>query len=434
MISLLDLPNELLSEIADGLQGKYRNDHLRSLSLVCSRFRDIAQEKLLCEPKFKLGHIHGYLWGLGRHPTLQHKVRRLEIFSSGEGRVVDPFTEYRNSFLIGTGAYNSVKCPPELSQDKFFLRKCSEVINYVYGTKQPSSQPHLAKHVEAWNYALHSDVVAALLGILLAILPNLKELYLGATWLMDFPIFRGILHSEAPSYHPRNWKHSWLNNVFDQLKPRLEILEFPTDFGSFTFGRLTRTPFDFRSFPSLKSLSVPMCSLHWCESFHTPPADPKYIFPPTLELLRISECDEDTTNFMNEVCLAKKKGHLPNLTSVELYFICDLDDIKIGCQNSRCPDPVHEVPKMFRDANMGLYLWFPGIFWYTPEVGGTPWSWAEEGQLNETEVKRYGEPDWTWIGPMEWRWDAQGDVEMLDAYSNRVVVSVPRLPSAREVL
>lgn len=416
MTSLLDLPNELILGVVDKIQGRYRNRDLQSLSLVCKRFQDVAQERLLCEPMLKLTHIQIYLWELGHRPTLQHKVQRLEIFSSNKNRELEHIFRAPTATRPGQSVkYPAQRCPSRLHHYVGLLPKCSEIINYIHSPSQEIQFPHTARHREAWQKALKSDIVAALFGILLVILPNLKELYLGATWLMDFPVFRSILHSEAWFCIPQSWEHDWLNKVFNLLKDRLEVLEFPTNLEMFWFRRLTRTPFDFRSFPKLRYLSVPMAALHWCGASRVPPAKPERVFPPTLELLRISECNEYTPNFMNEVCSSKKKNRLPDLAWVELYFIRDLGEIQAKCQIRRCPDPVHDVRRMFHDAKIGLYLWFPGSRWSTPEVGGTPWSRAEKKDLNETELEKYGEPDWISAGSMEWRWDVQGDVEMLDA-------------------
>ncbi|KAF2184165.1 hypothetical protein K469DRAFT_751193 [Zopfia rhizophila CBS 207.26] len=81
----------------------------------------------------------------------------------------------------------------------------------------------------------HHDVIQAVLGILLVILPNLKELYLAENWLMYFPIFEDALSEDIYYMSPSRWDHPFLVDILHRLYPKLEVLEFPTDLAGLRF-------------------------------------------------------------------------------------------------------------------------------------------------------------------------------------------------------
>jgi hypothetical protein len=59
--TIFDLPHELLLHIGAQFTHLKRNRDLASLSLVCKKWRIIAQEWLLKEPRFNLTYIDKYL-------------------------------------------------------------------------------------------------------------------------------------------------------------------------------------------------------------------------------------------------------------------------------------------------------------------------------------------------------------------------------------
>jgi hypothetical protein len=87
-----------------------------------------------------------------------------------------------------------------------------------------------------------------------------------------------------------------MRSVLRIMKANLHSLEFPANFTDLDFLRRTAV-FNFRAFSHLRYISVPMHALQW----HTVgrrvprPADPRLIFPPTLELLRITGFRELTS-------------------------------------------------------------------------------------------------------------------------------------------
>jgi hypothetical protein len=384
-------------------------------------------------PSLQLRHIDRYLWELGHHANLIPKIRKLEIFSSSEGRVkkreVRP--ESRPSIQIlwdltvpaggrhtprfyvlktRVGVYGlpcedaeypavsalQIQNSASFSRDSLF-EKCLEVIDEFY-TLDPSRELSCAQ----WKAALKSDTVQGLLAMLLFILPNLKELYIGAAWLMDFPMF-SELTPEDLLYSPGEWRHDWMGEILTTLKEKLEVLEFPAGSEGMRFQRRSSAIFDFRSFKMLRYISVPMHALQWCWRGTTP--DPADVFPPTLELLRISECASRTANFMNELCLSKKKGFFPNLRCVELYFLLDKDIVAKLCESARRPDITQDVRNMCISADLELYIFFParGYQLTTEGWGSTPWTLLED----------------VWYGrPYAQRWDADGDVVMAE-YTRR---------------
>jgi hypothetical protein len=60
-----DLPDELLLNIGAHFTNLNRNRDLRNLALTSKKWKPIAQEWLLIEPRFNLTFIDGYMWEMG---------------------------------------------------------------------------------------------------------------------------------------------------------------------------------------------------------------------------------------------------------------------------------------------------------------------------------------------------------------------------------
>ncbi|KAF2714504.1 hypothetical protein K504DRAFT_496432 [Pleomassaria siparia CBS 279.74] len=425
MPQLSDLPTEILLEIAAYLDDSTRNRCLRALALTASVFRPIAQEMLLCAPSFHITYIHDYMWQLGHYPGFERKIKKLEILSSSEGRGV------KDSRGIPAFAYPATQCgdfmhgvffcclvlsyapadtssPPVVFENgrRKFKQKCQEVARYFAGNQLDMLR---------WWGALDDDIVAALVGVLLVSLPSLEELYLGASWLMDFPFFSGTLNPMITyRWMPWGWRHNWLTAaLLPNLCPRLKVLEFPSDLDNFCFYRLQRVRaiFDFRSFVCLTRLTVSMKALHW-DNLRPAPADPTTVLPSTIKLLRISECSELTANFTNQLCLSKKKGQFPQLELVELFYTHSLEKVKYRALDGGHPDPVKDVKKMFMDAELQLYLYFPvsRLRVTTPDTR-TPWNARDEGRLGQLDA--IVSPRAAHLfRPFEMDLDRDGDVKM----------------------
>jgi hypothetical protein len=278
------------------------------------------------------------------------------------------------------------------------------------------------RHEKEWMTALAKDVVPSLFGALICVLPNLKELRLGDAWLLDFPLFANTL-SPAAKVHvmlPTEWRHHFLAGALASTLGNLKVLEIPADMTAMHFHPHINACFDFRRFQQLEEVSLTMRALQGSR-YRGPPANPTEIFPETLEVLRISEASCYTVNFLNQLCLARKQDRLPQLRRVEIYHIEDFDKVCEDADKMRFPHPVNDVRTMCRDAELGIYLYFPPVSMKTWESGGgTPWRMKTEAQ-----VLIIGEAT-CWIkdagvfgvlpqrlGRVELEWDKDGDAVML---------------------
>ncbi|KAF1848730.1 uncharacterized protein K460DRAFT_275792 [Cucurbitaria berberidis CBS 394.84] len=401
------LPDELLLNICAQFTDLNRNRDLASLALISQRWRPIAQEWLLKEPQFNLTYIDQYIWGLGHHPHLQGQVRSLEIWSKSEDRIQRD--EYGRSIKV----YKAIKAPKRLRRREGLMERCAAVVAHFAQGKEQEDQ---------WLDALRDDVVPALFGVLLCILPNLEELKLGSAWLMDFPLFSIIRSREAIARFtlPIDWKHDFLTGALTAVLPRLRYLEVPTDMTSIYFPSRITSLFDFRAFTGLKELGITMKALSGFGIAMRAPPDPKDIFPATLEVLRISEASDATANVLNELCLAKKASHFPSLRRVEVYHLDSTKWTKTTARLNHSPHPIEDVRVMFKDAGLELYLYFPPWGLRTWESGGTPWRLKKE-----LDALRRAE-SWCYLKGMgafgvvevqfpyfEAEWDSDGDAVMI---------------------
>ncbi|KAF2822853.1 hypothetical protein CC86DRAFT_385050 [Ophiobolus disseminans] len=371
--TLDDLPDELWLCIAAQFTHLSRNGDLASLALVSKRWRPIAQEWLLKEPCFKLTHIDKYLWEIGHRDHLLPQIRTLEIHSSSEGRI------QRDTNGMPKREYTAVSSPAFPLWELKFVEKCQEVIAHLADDK---------RNERRWSNALAEDVVPALFGVLLCTLPNLRELILGDCWLMDMPIFASMVSPDINGASPHLWHHTYLNSVLATLLPKLEVLDVPADMSSLWFSSRAATIFDFRGFQSLRKVGITMKALWWCPRMYRSPPDPRELFPPTLEVLKISEATEYTPMFLSNLCTAKKGRHFPKLRRVEVYYMEDLQAMKDSVSYLRYPNAVDFVQQMFRDAELGLYVFFPEWQSRTWELGGSPWILKKESFAFETARRR----------------------------------------------
>jgi hypothetical protein len=98
--------------------------------------------------------------------------------------------------------YPVLECPPELKSQTEFMEKCKEFIDY-YAPKDDTLEDEGLNSF--WKEALEADIMQTHLGVLLCALPNLKELYLGASWLMDFPMFGSVATRQRRPWAPVDW-------------------------------------------------------------------------------------------------------------------------------------------------------------------------------------------------------------------------------------
>lgn len=401
------LSNEILINIVASFTHFYRNGDLAALALVNKRFRPIAQEWLLKAPRFSLTHIDKYLWELGHHAHLLPQIRVLEIHSASDNRI------QKDERGMPKREYTPVPRPVEPPWSEKFVEKCEEVIR-CSGKDE--------KNVRRWSKCLEEDCIPALLGILLCTLPNLEELLLGDTWLMDMPIFASMCSPDvyASGLGPREWRHGYLKDVLDTLAPRLRVLEVPTDMSSLWFSHRTGTVWDFRRFENLKDVGLTMRALWWSPRRGRTPPDPREVFGPRVEVLRITEATLFTSSFLNMLCTAKKGGHYPRLRRVELYYMEPRKEVEGMACLFRTTCPVEGVQRMFREAEIEIYVYFPEWALRTWEVGSVPWRLRDEkGLFEQAQWRAYKKV----TGPFgllddfydvfEAEWDADGDAVML---------------------
>ncbi|KAH5301855.1 hypothetical protein HBI67_029710 [Parastagonospora nodorum] len=423
--SIYDLPTELLFQIGAHFTHNDRNQDLLQLSLVSKRWRNIAQEWLIKAPRFKLTHVDKYISQLMRHERLQPQVTSLEICSLSEHRIP------RNQYGLAIRLYHPTRAP--VGADPDFIARCESIINTAYCQQIRIGSTDALQ----WKVAMRQDCLPALLTVLVSMLPNLRELKLGNTWLMDFPIFSTMLSPDvvASSMIPSPWLHPWLEGIKDTLRPKLAVLNVPADMSCLHFSRQANTVFEFRRFTALRELAITSralcpvlfvlivdnCGLSGPHQFAPP--DPRELFPPSLQVLRVSEADPQTHRFVEHLCKAKMGGHLPALRRIEVYHM--LSNKRVLAANpafaNRDWDPTLYLQKSCRDAELALYVYVPDYEMATWILGRSPWLLREE---HDIFAKIAHDAFWKAIGhfaimdegarsiPYEAEWDSDGDLVM----------------------
>ncbi|RAR10727.1 hypothetical protein DDE82_001118 [Stemphylium lycopersici] len=416
------LPNELLLNIAAQITHLDRNWDLANLALVSKRWRAVAQEWLLKEPRFHVHFMQRYMCEVRKRQELLVQVKTVEIWSNSqelkERQKNHSERKHGSSSAIRPKSYLSISAPECMTRDADFMETCTEII------ERKSSN---AEDQEDWNSALETDVIPSLFSVLLCMLPNLRELKLSDAWMIDFPFLTTALSASATQniIMPLDWagKRGYQSDAIAALFTRLTVLEIPTDMTAMCFSRGIAMPFDFRNFSNLREVAITMraISLFIPLGTHAGPIDPREMFPKTLELLRITEASYATANFLNQTCLSKKTGHFPHVRRVEVYHMESLNDTVAESEEARCPHPVKDVHIMCADAEIALYLYFPPWIMKSWESGGgAPWRLkAESERLRRAEQKCYDidmEPfDMKYVmwDRFEAEWDADGDLVMV---------------------
>ncbi|KNG46391.1 hypothetical protein TW65_87031 [Stemphylium lycopersici] len=402
------LPNELLLNIAAQITHLDRNWDLANLALVSKRWRAVAQEWLLKEPRFHVHFMQRYMCEVRKRQELLVQVKTVEIWSNSqelkERQKNHSERKHGSTSAIRPKSYLSISAPECMTRDADFMETCTEIIERK-----------------------KTDVIPALFSVLLCMLPNLRELKLSDAWMIDFPFLTTALSASATQniIMPLDWagKRGYQSDAIAALFTRLTVLEIPTDMTAMCFSRGIAMPFDFRNFSNLREVAITMraISLFIPLGTHAGPIDPREMFPKTLELLRITEASYATANFLNQTCLSKKTGHFPQVRRVEVYHMESLNDTVAESEEARCPHPVKDVHIMCADAEIALYLYFPPWIMKSWESGGgAPWRLkAESKRLRRAEQKCYDidmEPfdvKYVMWDRFEAEWDADGDLVMV---------------------
>ncbi|KAH9869481.1 hypothetical protein IAQ61_006687 [Plenodomus lingam] len=291
-----------------------------------------GKEWLLKEPCFNLAWIDLYLWQLRSRPELIKQVHTLDIWSRSNGRVT---RDERNRICH---EYPKIKAATVLENTRFLPHFLSVLKN--------AKDERVISQIE-------EDVLPLLFCYLVVSLPGLRERKLGGAWLMDFPIFEcGLSSALGRMYLPGDWRNSFSLSTYKNLLSQLTVLDVPADMTAMHFAQSARTVFDSSAYPCEPSKN----------SRTRLPAKPHKIFPPTLQILRISEASQTTPHFLCQLAIAKKYGsHLPALVRVEAYFE---SRYKAYCHNASSRSPARRIihiPKLFKDAHIALLLYFPPL-------------------------------------------------------------------------
>ncbi|CAE6998800.1 hypothetical protein CFE70_000739 [Pyrenophora teres f. teres 0-1] len=410
--TLNDFPDEIFLRIGAQFTGVSLNRDLANLALVSPRWRMVAQEWLLKEPRFNITYIYKYMCELGHRPKLTGRVKKLEIWSTSEGRIA-----YDDDYPPKLLGYQPVKAPKEMTSAFEFMTQCRAIVKHFALNETDR---------DMWMRALDEDVIPALFGILLCTLPNLKELRLGYGWLMDFPIFSNMLATED-RFIPKTWMRGFLAGPLELLYSRLAVLEVPADMKTLDVFR-TCTVFDFRPFQQLTEVGITMEALSHDYISLGEPSDPREVLPPTMKVLRISEATIHIAWFLKDLCRAKIDDHFPSLRRVEVYYM-DMSNDRTRDGKQRSLLFTKYLQKIFEIAELELYLYFPK-WWMikTWEIGGTPWRLQEERLLPVAELLVFQQsPEALGITfeqdilqdivreypPLEAEWDRDGDAVMM---------------------
>ncbi|KAF9701331.1 hypothetical protein EKO04_000994 [Ascochyta lentis] len=395
-----ELPTEILHLIASHITSLSRAKDLANLSLVSQRWRSIAQEALLTTPVFDILLIHQYTLQLLYHPEARLRVRTLEIRSKSRRQIVH---------LQGgrtMDQYAPITASDTVLQREHFTPYYLKIIELFTESERDRKN---------WAVALTRDGLPALLGILICILPNLKEFKCGNGWLMDFALLTMSMHNEQQIW-PTRPSVDFLSKPLEILKTQIEVLEMPANMSGMIYRPRDSAIFDFRGFTRLRDLGLSFSVLCGFPVVHQTLPSPKFIFPPTLEILRISEGLYNVTDFLSLLFLDKKRGFFPELYRIEVFFEDDIEYIVSEARVNRVLDPILHLPRMAADAEVELYMYFPHYSLHTWKIGGTPWRLKQEGlevlQIAEDQAYFYtlGYTPFGFATDMEWEHD--GDVVM----------------------
>jgi hypothetical protein len=197
---LLSLPNEVILAILNQLPPlpRPRQKTLLALTATCKRIRPLARDQLLVQPVIDVHHVHLLVQNYLRYPELVNRANSLE-FSVDQQQVV-PLGE--------PNFYLTLKLVP----DKACVEACYHFIKTTAISQKGKSD---------WIRDISRRYQRAYVGILLVMLPNLKELLLGTALVSHFGILVSLFHM--------NDKHDneYVREVFEAMTSQLQCLETP---------------------------------------------------------------------------------------------------------------------------------------------------------------------------------------------------------------
>ncbi|KAF2797180.1 hypothetical protein K505DRAFT_322742 [Melanomma pulvis-pyrius CBS 109.77] len=310
---ILTVPDEILLAILFRIQGLPRDKtkDLISLSIVCKRFRQVALDQLLLNPSVQLWNVPGLVRMYFKHPRLAAKVRALEIKTPIEALRLGQPIEAED--LAEAGYFFAA---PKL--DAGLIRSCNLFIERFDITTENKHQwvEHLQKD---------RDYVYAFQALLVVMLPNLKNVFLGFNALSNYPILGSVSfgpNGPSCSEHPQHllrwkpWTYNYLKDISSIIMAKLCWLELPYASSSCAGHQTTEPDFDFTRHTSLTQLSICASLLSDLNGAVKPPTR---MLPTTLEVLTITSSPVDQLATFLELLVSTPKNLFPALGRVELY-------------------------------------------------------------------------------------------------------------------
>lgn len=320
--SLVRLPNELLLSIIDYLPYLPRNrrTELLTLSTTCKRLHNLATSLLLTTPYVNLTNTRRLVDSYIARPDLALKVCSLELYARDD--VTAPDTN---------------PAQPHAQKNKNPIRKNKQLWKAYTGLVRSTS---ISTNAQArWKLAIEHEDKKAWIGLLLAVLPNLKTLYLGGVPLRFFEKIDPLC---GVGYKIRNCtcefhqaKPSYLCDLFIATAPRLSTLELPFA----TYRECWDMEWPLVNYTGLTHLIANIDKLGVYPNDGRPFSERFVVLPPTLQKLSI-HCDDELEIVRILECITSRQstGDSPDFKNLEVYVVSHCPSTKFGEGFSAHPD------------------------------------------------------------------------------------------------
>jgi hypothetical protein len=367
--SILDLPHELLLPIAEHLIVEPRYDRspygdLTALATAHRHFTNVVRSTIhsLETPSVPLPKAHALFRTLRDFPMWAIRFKSIEItnYASPEGRpgnyggsengcIAFPKDnawerKLRRKLRDGGLAYKDAKQHSKMPSRQFDFEFVDKFREECIAIVQDPGVNVSNTNKQAWEDALRAGHVLAFLALLVAVLPNLDGLFLGAGHILHYPM---LLRNADPQEGPmapwspvrRHWNnnpsnqqlrgHKYPGQVFQRLYSQLTKLEMPSSwttlwdaFSSIAMERAWKVHPRYRHFTSLQTLVIPEYALSGFS--------PVENLPHTLESLTMVDCTGEALGHTLTLFYFPPTPHsLPNIRHISMYFT-GTDDVYDG--------------------------------------------------------------------------------------------------------
>jgi hypothetical protein len=306
----LPLPGEVLLNVAARLVNDPKllcsNCDVISFGLVCRCFTPIAQEVLCQTIVLDSAKVNGLLRFLFKYPRLAFKVKSLEIKS----------TSTRSDDLMGFN-HHEIHMPPNIPKLKGqFLQDCVRTVHE--SPFDDNTKREWIANLKTTDSLTH----APLLCLLLFMVSNVEELYLGGCKLYDVPFLWDILAIFVDVAIRKQL--SGMRCILPALGSKLKILELP-NITSFTVTRFrprkdTLGPFA-AHFLCLKTLIIPEDKLGY-PYMDRDDGSYRYV-PASLERLIVVDSVDGARHPKLRVMILNKDLHYPLLKEIKVFGCFD---------------------------------------------------------------------------------------------------------------